>query len=94
MDALEEVVLGVDELEALRLAHLEGQYQKEAAERMEVSRATFGRILESAHRKVAQALVQGAALRIEGGTFCLDKSRDCARCRRRRGSPGGEEPPV
>jgi predicted DNA-binding protein (UPF0251 family) len=66
---LEEVVLGFEELEALRLAHLEGLYQQEAAERMGVSRATFGRVLEAAHRKVSRALVEGWALRIEGGSF-------------------------
>jgi predicted DNA-binding protein (UPF0251 family)/predicted Fe-Mo cluster-binding NifX family protein len=64
---LEEVVLTVDEFEAIRLADLEGHYQEEAAVRMNVSRPTFGRIIESARRKIAEALVQGKALRIEGG---------------------------
>jgi predicted Fe-Mo cluster-binding NifX family protein len=59
----------VEELEALRLAHVTGLYQQEAAEWMAVSRQTFGRLLEAAHRKVTQALVEGQALRIEGGTF-------------------------
>jgi len=61
------LVLGVDELEALRLADLGGLYQEEAARRMNVSRQTFGRIIETARRKVAQALVEGRPLRIEGG---------------------------
>lgn len=64
---LEEVVLGLDGLEALRLADLEGLYQEEAAARMGVSRATFGRIVADARRRVAEALVGGKLLRIEGG---------------------------
>ncbi len=58
-----------EELEALRLADLEGRYQEEAAEQMGVSRSTFQRIVTEARRKVAQALVEGTALQIEGGTF-------------------------
>jgi predicted DNA-binding protein (UPF0251 family) len=69
---LEEVTLAFEELEALRLAHQEGLYQQDAALRMGVSRATFGRVLDSAHRKVTQALVGGLALRIEGGGLFLE----------------------
>ena len=76
--ALEEIVLGVDELEALRLADLEGLYQQAAAAKMNVSRATFGRIVESARRKVAEALVGGKALRIEGGVVELPALRSFA----------------
>ncbi|PKL24734.1 MAG: hypothetical protein CVV47_09890 [Spirochaetae bacterium HGW-Spirochaetae-3] len=65
--ALEEVVLGLDGAEAIRLADLDGLYQEAAARRMGVSRQTFGRILEEAHRVVADALINGKALRIEGG---------------------------
>jgi predicted DNA-binding protein (UPF0251 family) len=64
---LEEEVLTLDEFEAVRLADLEGLYQEQAAERMGISRATFGRILTAAHRKLAATLVQGRALRVEGG---------------------------
>ena len=64
---LEEVALALDELEALRLADLNGLYQEQAAEKMGISRATFGRIVESARRKVAHALTSGKALRLEGG---------------------------
>ncbi len=64
---LEEVVVGLDETEALRLADLQGYSQQEVSERMGVSRATVGRILESARKKVAEALVQGKALRIDSG---------------------------
>ena len=66
---LEEVVLTVDELEAVRLADLDGLYQEQAAEKMKISRQTFGRIIEAAHKKVAEALVKGKALKIEGGEF-------------------------
>ncbi|WP_316412236.1 DUF134 domain-containing protein [Mesoterricola silvestris] len=73
---LEEVTLGFEELEALRLAHQEGLYQQAAAERMGVSRATFGRVLDAAHRKVTEALVGGLALRIEGGAYTVDPESD------------------
>jgi predicted DNA-binding protein (UPF0251 family) len=65
--SLEEIVLTVDEMEAMRLADLEGMYQEQAAQQMNISRQTFGRVIESARRKVAQALCRGQALRIEGG---------------------------
>jgi len=64
---LEEVVLGLDEIEAMRLADGEGLSHQEVAERMNVSRATVGRILELARSKVADALTSGKAIRIEGG---------------------------
>ena len=61
---LEEVALGLDELEAMRLTDLDGLQQQAAAERMGVSRQTLGNILNSAHRKLADALLNGKALRI------------------------------
>jgi predicted DNA-binding protein (UPF0251 family) len=64
---LEVVSLGHDELEALRLADFEGLYQADVAERMGVSRQTVGNILKEAHRKVAEALLQEKAIRVEGG---------------------------
>ncbi|MDD5679028.1 MAG: DUF134 domain-containing protein [Kiritimatiellae bacterium] len=64
---LKEVVLTLDELESLRLADLNGLYQEEAAEHMKISRPTFARIVETARRKVADVLVHGKALRVEGG---------------------------
>lgn len=81
--SLAEVVLQVDELEALRLADLEGRYQEEAAVLMNVSRQTFGRIVESARRKVAEALILGKALRIEGGKVEMAQTRSftCHACR-------------
>jgi predicted DNA-binding protein (UPF0251 family) len=78
--ALQEVILAVDELEALRLADAEGLYHEQAAERMRVSRRTFGRIIDSARRKVARALIHGIALRIEGGVIDMAEHRTF-RCR-------------
>jgi len=54
---------------------LEGLYQEQAAERMGVSRPTLGRIVESARRKVAEALIRGKVLRIEGGRIELAQTR-------------------
>lgn len=64
MRDLDEIVLAMDELEAMRLTDLEGLYQADAAERMGVSRQTIGNLLNSVHRKVADALLNGKALRI------------------------------
>ncbi|MBR9997691.1 MAG: DUF134 domain-containing protein [Cyclobacteriaceae bacterium] len=72
MRVLEEVVISLDEMEAIRLADHENFYQEEAARLMNISRQTFGRILESAHRKIAEALLQGKAIRIEGGNVELN----------------------
>jgi predicted DNA-binding protein (UPF0251 family) len=82
LTSLEEVVLGLDEFEALRLADLEGMYQEEAAGKMNVSRPTFARIVESARRKVAEVLVKGKALKIEGGNVMMTAARKfrCSDC--------------
>ena len=65
MFKLEEAVLDMDEVEAIRLADYEGLYHEDAAQKMNVSRATFGRILNGARRKVADAIINGKALKIE-----------------------------
>lgn len=76
MRELDEIVLAMDELEAMRLTDLDGLYQADAAEKMGVSRQTIGNILNSAHRKLADALLNGKALRI--GPEVGDKeSADC-----------------
>lgn len=81
LERLEQVTLLHEELEALRLADLEGQYQADAAGQMSVSRSTFQRLVTEARRKVALALVNGAALHIEGGTFRVIAVRwHCAGC--------------
>ena len=69
--ALEELVLTYDELEAMRLADLADLYQEEAAASMQISRQTFGNIIKSARKKIADALVNGKAIRIEGGVCSL-----------------------
>jgi len=66
---LEQIRLTIDELEAIRLADLKGLYHEQAAEKMKVSRQTFGRIINSAHKKVAEALVIGKTIIIEGGAI-------------------------
>ena len=68
MDALEEIELAQDVVEAMRLTDLEELYQAEAAERMGVSRQTLGNIIARAHKKVALAIMQGKALRISGAS--------------------------
>lgn len=88
---LTEQVLGIDELEAIRLADLEGLYQEQAAEKMKVSRQTFGRIVSEARRKVAEALVAGMVLRIEGGEIEVAEVRAfrCMECEHEWRAPFG-----
>ncbi|MDD3804414.1 MAG: DUF134 domain-containing protein [bacterium] len=78
---LEEVNLEPDELEAVRLADFEGLYQEDAAKRMNVSRQTFGNILVSAHKKIADAIVRGKVLRIEKPSEIIDDEKEKAECR-------------
>jgi len=66
---LDEVILSVEEAEAIRLKDLEGLAQKPSAEKMNISRPTFQRVLASARRKIADVLLNGKAIRIEGGNF-------------------------
>jgi uncharacterized protein len=84
---LEEVNLTLDEFEALRLADLNGLYQEEACQDMKVSRATFGNILNNAHRKIAEAIINGKAIRIEGGVYNM---RTRNRFRQRAGRQGSQ----
>lgn len=79
---LEEVALTVDELEALRLKDLEGLEQEEAAERMGIARTTFRRVLVSARSKIADALVHGKAISIQGGPIAVSYRLVCADCGR------------
>ncbi len=64
MSDLEEIILEFDELESLRLADLLAYSHEESANEMDISRATFGRILENARRKVADSLLNGKAIMI------------------------------
>ncbi len=77
---LDTVKLKVEELEALRLKHCENLDQKDGAERMEISRATFQRVLKSACTKVSEALVDGKAIDIHGGEFRLRGRPRCKKC--------------
>jgi predicted DNA-binding protein (UPF0251 family) len=71
MSELIEVVIAVEELEAIRLRDLTGIAHELCAEKMSVSRPTFHRILAGARQKIARALVNGEALRVDGGNFKL-----------------------
>jgi predicted DNA-binding protein (UPF0251 family) len=66
---IEEVCLSVEEAEAIRLKDLEGLDQEQGAGKMNTSRPTFQRILVSARGKIAGAVLNGKAVRIEGGNF-------------------------
>jgi len=73
--ALDEVRLSVEEAEAIRLKDLEGLEQEQGAEKMNISRPTFQRVLASAREKIADALLHGKAIRIEGGNFEMTSRR-------------------
>ncbi len=97
MTELEEIVLGHDEIEGMRLKHLQGLSQEEAAGQMNISQPTFHRLLTAACEKIADAIVNGKALRIEGGNINVPeaswpscgKGRMCARSRQGRARRSG-----
>jgi predicted DNA-binding protein (UPF0251 family) len=75
---LEEMLLSIDEFEAIRLKDLEGLEQEVAAQKMGISQPTLFRLLNSGHNKMADALVHGKAIKIEGGPICFgDKIDEC-----------------
>jgi len=85
-----EVLLSVEGLEAVRLSDFEGLDQEAAANLMEVSRQTYGRILARARHCISEALITGKALKIEGGNY---EFRGMGMRRRRGGGRGqGREP--
>ncbi|MHA2377729.1 MAG: DUF134 domain-containing protein [Candidatus Thorarchaeota archaeon] len=93
---LDEILVTVDEFEAIRLADFERVNQRKASSVMHVSQPTFNRILSSARNKVAEALVRGAALRIEGGEYVLPcdvRVFQCDDCGRSTEAPMGEPRP-
>lgn len=69
LSELEEVTIGIDEIEALRLNDFEKLNQTDAAKKMNVHQSTVQRILETAREKIADALCNGKAIRIEGGNY-------------------------
>ena len=92
---LEAIELRLDELEAIRLADLEGLYQEEAAKMMNISRATFGRIVDEAHHKIASALLNGKMIIFKGGNIKMSDKRTfvCADCEHRFQVPYGTQRP-
>lgn len=98
MKELLESRLTVDECEAIRLADYEGLSHEAAGESMGVSRATFGRIIEQARKVVADALINGKAIRIEGGSYQFvetERRFACKACRHQWVEPCGTgRPPV
>lgn len=79
---LKEIILTLDELESIRLTDFEEIYQNEAAARMSISRTTLGRIVKSAHKKIADALINGKAIRIDGGKVELNEVYRCLKCKK------------
>lgn len=82
---LEEIQLTIDEFEAIRLADYEGMYQEKAATQMNISRQTFGNIINAAHKKIADFLVNGKALQITGGAVEIGANTlfvSCRNCKR------------
>ncbi|MFX1576825.1 MAG: DUF134 domain-containing protein [Promethearchaeota archaeon] len=93
---IDEVVLNVDEFEALRVKDYMGLTQNQAAQQLKVSQPTLHRILKSAHNKIADALVHGKALRIEGGPIELPELRwfRCFTCQHQWTEPFGTGRPT
>ena len=92
MRDLSEVRLTVDEREAIRLADFLGMSHEEAGRHMNVSRATFGRIVQQARKVVADALINGKAINVEGGNYkMVDEERTfmCRNCNYRWIEPWG-----
>ena len=76
MHQLKEAALSLEGFEAIRLADYQGMSQHQAAEYMQVSRATFGRILAQARYTIAQAMTEGMALSIQGGNYAIERWTD------------------
>lgn len=84
----EVICMTVDEYETIRLIDLEGMMQEECANKMNVARTTVQKIYNDARKKIAESLVNGSMLKIEGGDYQLcDESESlcgCKRCPRRK----------
>ena len=70
---LDKVALSIDEYEAIRLSDFEGKDHKQAADIMEISRPTFTRLLQSAHLKIADSIVNVKELILEGGNYSFER---------------------
>jgi uncharacterized protein len=75
MRTLQEVVLNVDEFEAIRLKDFEELSQEEAAKKMGLSQPTFHRLIASARKKTSDSITNGKALRIKGGDYKVTSSK-------------------
>jgi len=87
---LEESIITVDEFESLRLKDLEDMDQKKAAKKMKISQPTFNRLLSSARKKISDALVNGKAIKIEGGSYIMVRGKRRGRMRGSAMGPGGK----
>lgn len=89
------ILMSVEEYETIRLIDLEKLTQEECGERMQVARTTIQKIYTGAREKVAESLVNGCILKIEGGDYQLyseiEKPIGCGRCRRSRCGRGRME---
>ncbi|DAC72030.1 MAG TPA: hypothetical protein DSN98_07245 [Thermoplasmata archaeon] len=85
MTDLDEVVLMVDEFEAIRLKDVDGLEQEQCAQHMNISQPTFHRLYLEARRKIADVIVNGKALKIEGGTYEISPQQSRKRRCYRRG---------
>ncbi|OQY00474.1 MAG: hypothetical protein B6I26_07845 [Desulfobacteraceae bacterium 4572_130] len=83
MFKLEEINLTVDEIEAVRLCDYLGMSHEQAGKSMNISRSTFGRIIQSARKKIAEALIYGKAIKIEGGVYKIKNGAVyfCQKCK-------------
>jgi len=72
----DEVNLSMDEFEAMRLTAYMGLSQKGAAKSMRISQPTFSRILKRANKVIADALVGGKIIKIQGGYYVISSRQD------------------
>jgi len=72
---LKESSLSFDELEAIRLMDSEGLDQTQAAKKMKISQSTLSRLLREGRKKLADAIIQGNAIKIQGGNFKMAMPR-------------------
>ena len=80
LEKLDELILTLEEIETLNLKDRQDLDQKDAARKMGISRSTFQRILKSARKKVITAIIEGKALKFEGGNYIPDKDIIKTRC--------------
>src|SRR3989338_1497305 len=72
----DEVELTMEEFETVRLADYTGLAQKEAAQSMHISQQTFSRILKKAHKTIADGIINGKIIKIQGGTYVISSRQE------------------